>query len=267
MNIKKHHITRSIKYTSALCFLITLSSCGWMKPSNFESPPEFSDWNLTRSQKDTLSAFIEEFNRLRNKNSLYEKKLRSNSLDIVKLHSEIDNLGKTKAYLEEDIKNVKSDLDFVERQFISFENRIQSADTKASGVAAQAEAIILLDKTIRQNPSSLDSITVSIIKSKLSASDESLKNNQYAAAVYYAKRAQRLITVAAKKHSLEELRGNTLVVASSAANVRSGPGSTFEVVDKLIFGTIVRELVESGKWKKIKTKTGREGWIHASLLK
>ncbi|MEM3580393.1 MAG: type-F conjugative transfer system secretin TraK [Candidatus Bathyarchaeia archaeon] len=67
------------------------------------------------------------------------------------------------------------------------------------------------------------------------------------------------VVVFAKEGDLWQTVGN--------ATVRNEPSVNSEVVSYLKQGVIVQELEQQGSWIKIKSvKTGKEGWVHKSLL-
>jgi len=267
MNVLKRRKACFVK--SAVVFLagMVLVSCSWNKPISYTSPPRFSTWNLTRAQIDSLNAFLAHLRKLEAENRRYKSRVQNLTLELKKREAEADNLMQLNGYLKDELKNTKSDLDFVETQFISLENRIQSAETKASAVAAQAEARILLDKVLKNDPEKLDSLTLRTIRKKLASSDRCLKHDQFTAAAYYAKRGQRLIEIASKKRMISAMEGNARIVSARLANLRDGPGSNFKVIEQLKFGTVVFQIAEKGRWKRVRTWSGKEGWVHKALIK
>lgn len=58
----------------------------------------------------------------------------------------------------------------------------------------------------------------------------------------------------------------TYKVSSESANVRTGPGTRFRVIERLPQRTKVDSIKEQESWVQIRLKTGRKGWLHRSLL-
>jgi len=56
-------------------------------------------------------------------------------------------------------------------------------------------------------------------------------------------------------------QGKTVVVSSSSANVRTGPGTTYEKITTLIEGDTAKLILEENSWCKITLDDGKEGWI------
>lgn len=56
-------------------------------------------------------------------------------------------------------------------------------------------------------------------------------------------------------------------VSADVANLRSGPGTSYERVAKLRQGQTVRLLARSGRdWYKVEAKDGTTGWLHAEVV-
>lgn len=52
----------------------------------------------------------------------------------------------------------------------------------------------------------------------------------------------------------------------SALNLRAGPGTSYQVIDKLRPGSCAREIKDHGNWTKVKTCWGKIGWVYAPYL-
>jgi len=61
--------------------------------------------------------------------------------------------------------------------------------------------------------------------------------------------------------------GQTVEVTSSKANVRSGPGTGYKVIERVKKGEPLDIVQKKGDWLKIRWKGGRKGWIHGKLVK
>ncbi len=57
-----------------------------------------------------------------------------------------------------------------------------------------------------------------------------------------------------------------LSVSSKIANIRSGPGTNYEVLWKVENYFPISVLKKSGKWINFRDFEGDEGWIHTSLI-
>ncbi|MBW2513141.1 MAG: SH3 domain-containing protein [Deltaproteobacteria bacterium] len=57
-----------------------------------------------------------------------------------------------------------------------------------------------------------------------------------------------------------------LSVSSSIANIRSGPGTTYEILWKVENYYPIQVIKKSGSWINFRDFEGDEGWIHTSLV-
>ncbi len=49
-------------------------------------------------------------------------------------------------------------------------------------------------------------------------------------------------------------------------NIRSGPGTKFQVVGKAYYGVVFKTIEQKKGWAKVKHESGLEGWVKRSLL-
>lgn len=54
--------------------------------------------------------------------------------------------------------------------------------------------------------------------------------------------------------------------SQSGANIRSGPGTNYERIGGLPYGTEVTILKSSGGWYQVRTPSGATGWVFGELL-
>jgi len=196
-----------------------------------------------------------------------KSEVETRDLDLAKLRAEYQRQLDLNAFLLEEMEHLKRDLGRVERQFISFEKRLQVKESKASAVAALAEVQLLFDKLQSSETNPLDSLTVSEVAIKLETSDELLKQQNYAAAVYYANRAMRILNQKERLQNMTIPDGDAKIIVVSVANLREGPGSKYRVVEKLSYGTVVVQLGSEEEWCQIRTQSGQSGWVHDSLVR
>ena len=178
---------------------------------------------------------------------------------IAQLTAEVIEKTEVNRLLHEELDQTRDVLEYAEKQFISLEKGLQQHETKASAVAALAEARLAYDKRIRQDPSSGRFANVRQAKVKIRKSDEMLDANRYAASVYFANRAIRLLGEAG------DPRNRIVIVAVENANIRSGPGLQHDVLDSLPLGTVLIRMGNESSWYRVKTKSGVSGWIHESV--
>lgn len=193
--------------------------------------------------------------------------LAARELDYTKRTAELQAERENNRILNDELNSSKSDLEYVEHQFINIENTLTQPETKASAVAALAEAQLVFDKARREHPESLDPKTLSEVKSKIATAEEVTNRENYAAAVYYATRALRILKQSERRHTAFPIDGVTRIVAVSIANMRDGPGAKYKILDQLPYGTLLVQTEKKDDWFHVRTHEGEEGWMHASLLR
>jgi len=218
----------------------------------------------TGMDPDSLSASA---SALSAENARLRTRLDSQDLDMAKLRAEHQRQTELNEFLQEDNEHLKSELRRVEQQFVTFEQRLRAQETKASAVAATAEAQLMFDKLSADESSPLDSLTFNEVESWLTTGDEMVRKKKYAAAVYYAKRAMRALNQADRRQTLALVDGDTRIIIVSVANLREGPGSDHTVVAKLSYGTVIVQTKVDNDWSEVRTQAGKTGWIHNSLIR
>jgi hypothetical protein len=193
--------------------------------------------------------------------------LETRELDLAKSRAAYNQQVELNQYLKEELSNTQKDLDRVERQFVSFEERLTRTETKASAVAAVAEVHLLFDKLQSDTPGGLDDETVRGVSGKLTTSEELIKKHNYAAAVYFADRAMKILNQTERRNNLGITEGKMKVVSVRVANLRDGPGSGYRVIGRLSLGTVVTHVESADKWTKVRTSSGKHGWVHNSLIR
>ena len=59
---------------------------------------------------------------------------------------------------------------------------------------------------------------------------------------------------------------HTVIVKVSTANMRIGPGTSYEGVATVKYGVVFKPVDQDGEWIKVKHEDGTTGWIHRDLL-
>lgn len=58
-----------------------------------------------------------------------------------------------------------------------------------------------------------------------------------------------------------------MIVKRPSANIRSGPGTGYRILDRAEYGEVFRTLERRGRWVRVAMPPGqRRGWIARSLL-
>ena len=189
--------------------------------------------------------------------------IEAQTLENARSQAALEQAAERIRLLEEELATARSDLEFVEKQFVLFERRLTNEETKASAVSAVAEVRLFRDKLQSERP--LDEETLEEVEARLAAAGVLVDKRKYTAAVYYANRAMRALN-RAERHRNAFIDTDALVVAVSKANLRRGPGGDFDVLTRLTYGTAVVRIEKKNEWMKVRTRDGQTGWIHSSLL-
>ena len=59
---------------------------------------------------------------------------------------------------------------------------------------------------------------------------------------------------------------HTVIIKVSTANMRVGPGKSYEVIATVKYGVVFQPVDADGEWIKVKHEDGTTGWIHKDLL-
>lgn len=189
--------------------------------------------------------------------------IEAQTLENARKQAELEQANERIKLLQDELANVRSDLEFVEKQFVLFERRLTNEETKASAVSAVAEVQLLRDKLQADQP--LDEETLGEVESRLAAAGVLIDKRKYTAAVYYANRAMRALNRAERERNAF-IDGDALIIAVTKANLREGPGGDFDVISQLAYGTAVVRVDKQDEWVKVRTRDGHSGWVHSSLL-
>jgi uncharacterized protein (DUF3084 family) len=195
---------------------------------------------------------------LRAENKTLRAELDDKKEAILQLTGEVEKKAAAATYMEEQLERTREVLEYAERQFISLERGLQSYETKASAVAALAEAKLSFDKTLRNQPFARNMVNVQQAREKIKESDILLSQKRYAASVYFSKRAIRLLE---ETRSQESVR----IVSADDVNMHTGPGREYEVIARLDVGTVLIQVDYDAPWLRVETRGGQAGWVHESL--
>jgi len=244
--------------TALVAGLIACAGCQWAAPRSAGSHRDVDalDENGLRGEYDRLSARADEL----------ERADAARSLELAKSEADLESQRELNRLLRQELDATTKDLDFLESQFITLEHRLTREETRASAVASLADAQLLYEKFKKEGNDSTSADVIRDVERKLAAADDQMQRNNYAAAVYYANRATRLLNQTERQHNAFLSSGGARIVAVSSANLRQGPGAGFKVVAHLTYGTVLVEVAQKEDWLQVKTRDGTQGWIHHTLL-
>ncbi len=256
MKYIRQYVSIAIVLVLSIC-----SGCQWMNSGSS------GNLNLTDAELDSLSQNSRTCKNLKAENNRLTGLVSSQKLDLAKIEASYKQQAELNKFLREELEHSNDDLDRVERQFVVFEQRLKVTETKASAVAEVAEVQLLFDRFRAETPDGLDSVTVADVSLKISTSEELIKKRKYAASVYFSNRAMKILNQTERRRNLVFADGTTQIISVKLANMRGGPGEKYSVLEKLTLGTVVMQLESSEDWIKIRTESGKHGWVHNSLVR
>ncbi len=251
------HQKRSLaKLAGLACMLLIATGCQWGNPANRSGGIDSGD---------STQVELSDYETLQRQHANLQSRYRSMALDLTKSRAAFEQQKTLNRALKEELEYNKSNLDYVETQFVSFERRMMEDNTKAAAVSAIAEVKLLLDKM-----SSETEVYVEIrkeVEDKLASAEQLTRKRNFNAAVYYANRAMRILNQTERRQMTMIPEGVPRVVAVRLANLREGPGSSFKVVSSIPYGTVLVQIDEKKDWFQVRTPSGNDGWIHRTLLR
>lgn len=186
--------------------------------------------------------------------------------EVEQLRRERERLAQSNAILQEELDWAHEDFKLVEKQFVAFEEQMATNYGKATAVTATAEARIRYDRMRRDNFFAPSDSTSSHVVSLIGTSERLIRDQNYTAALFFAARADHMMSGAERRARLGVLPTSVSVVVDTA-NLRSGPGQSYDVVERLNRSAILVCLDLTGEWYRVRATSGVEGWVHTSLVR
>lgn len=193
--------------------------------------------------------------------------LAARELDLAKSRAQLETESEMHRLLQAELEATTADLDYVESQFITLERGLKRNETRATAVAAIADAQLVQKRLRDDQPGVIPQPVWAEVDERMAAAEASIAEEHFTAAVYYAHRALRLMTRTERSRSAFFATGVARVVSVTSANLRAGPGPRHDVLGQLAYGTILVELTAVEDWRRVKTRDGAEGWIHHTLIR
>jgi len=258
----------ALKLPWLLCILLLAAGCQWSKSGASHSmqagDTEVQAIPVPDSTAGSAGAVCA---RLVTENALLRDDVKTKDLDIAKLSADLEYQKEKTRHFEQLCQNIQEDLTQAEKQFVSIEERLQLKESKASAVAALAEAKLAYDKYKFKHGEDSDAELLAEVEQKLAESGRLIEKENYAASVYYSKRANKMLERSSSTRPYLRVQGETRIVSVTTANLRNGPGLTHQIIGRLNFGTVLIQEKQSDDWLKVATEQGLQGWIHSDLIR
>ena len=170
--------------------------------------------------------------------------------------------------LEEQLALRLRELQVTETELIRTKARLKGLETRAEASSAIAEARILLKRVESRGRSA----ALKAAEEDLEKSEGLLQDENYGAALFFALKAQDMMTkagdarVAADGADVERPPSqSTYVVSVDSANIRLEPSTKGPVVAEVTRGTTLRALAVRGNWVKVAHEKV-VGWVSLRLV-
>jgi hypothetical protein len=169
------------------------------------------------------------------------------------------------------VDDLQMRLDDARREVVRGMARTQSIATRAEAASGMAEAEIALG-SLRAS----DAAEVREVTELMRLSTAEFEKHNYGGALYLANQAKgAAIAARGQLGSVEQnsLRRGEVAFAlplrlqtTARANLRAGPGNSFQVIFTLPVGSELTGHSVADQWVKVTDGTGRRGWIYQSLI-
>jgi len=148
--------------------------------------------------------------------------------------------------------------------------KLRSLATRAEAASAMAEADVALQS---RGHTSRDSPGMKQATRLMQQSSDEFKRKNFGGALYLANQAKAAARLSGASGTDAKLRpgevafaGPVKLRASTHANVRLGPGMSFDVAYATDTGSALSGLSYLGEWIRVTNEAGKEGWIFGSLV-
>ncbi len=158
--------------------------------------------------------------------------------------------------------NYEGKIGYIFKKYVNIGGEAGAATTLSELFSAWTGSVTASSLKIRSGPSTGYDVLATVSKgTSLSVSGQS--GNWY-----YVELKNGTEGYASKEYIQKGTGYSTCTIdVSSSLNVRSGPGTGYDVVTSVKNGTVVTLLDDSGSWYKIKTPGGTEGYIDGQYAK
>ncbi len=154
--------------------------------------------------------------------------------------------------------------------------RLRTLATRAEAASAIAEAEVAVEQ-LRQRAGTQRTPELQQAQQLLRSGSAEFDAGNFGGAVYLATQAKRVATVGrgrlAETGGGPSRRGETVfnvpvpLVTTSRANLRAGPGTTFDVVATVEPSTRLTGYAASQEWLRVTLADGRTAWVHQGLVR
>jgi Bacterial SH3 domain/Domain of unknown function (DUF4398) len=188
--------------------------------------------------------------------------------DVRRLETRVRRSEDEQRRLEEQIALRQRELDLTENELIRTKARLKGLETRAEASSAIAEARILVKRLEARGRS----VTLKLAEESLEKAETQLQADNYGAALFFALKAQDMVTKAVDARTVSEAGEverpapqPSYVVVVDTANIRQAPTLQAAVLSEATRGTRLRALAVRGTWLKV-SHGDLTGWVSLRVV-
>ena len=180
------------------------------------------------------------------------------------LRLELEQSQQQAQRLQRDVERLHADIRQAEETLIAIESGLKGIHTRAEAVSALADSRILVERAAKLAPWRATSTQEA--REKLAEADRHVQASHFGSAIFFTSRARRIAsTLILEAEAFTQAR-KMRYVNGPKANLRSQPSTGGKILEVLGKATPVIPDRLGGSWIRVRTPSGRVGWIYAKLL-
>lgn len=166
--------------------------------------------------------------------------------------------------LEGQVTQLQQKLKQSDGELVAIESHLREEHSRADAVSALAGARVKLQRAARDAPWRAKEIDEA--NDRLYVAERRIESGDYGAAAFFIYRASGTADSIFSEAELVRATENAMFIAADLVNLRANPSTEAEVLGQLSRGTRIFPTRAIEEWIQVRTESGLEGWVHASLV-
>ncbi len=166
--------------------------------------------------------------------------------------------------LQRDVERLRADVLQAEETLITIESGLKGVHTRAQAVSELADSRILVERAVELAP--WREASAQEAREKLAEADRHVEAGHFGSAIFFTSRARRISETLIQEAEAFTQARRVRYVNGSKANLRSQPSTGSKILEVLGRATPVIPERLGGTWIRVRTPSGKVGWIYAKLL-